>query len=108
MEQDDRFIYFSFLFFLFTAGWIFLKRVKLIGLAQWFMGLGLKGIGFFSEVLQVVPDQTTVSLTTTQEPATTVTTIPRELPPKPELPRKPRHPIGSPSDRPIHIPTGEL
>lgn len=36
MENDDKYIYYSFLFFLFVSGYVFLKRVKIIAITSWF------------------------------------------------------------------------
>jgi hypothetical protein len=36
MENDDKYIYYSFIFFLSVSGYIFLKRVKVIAITQWF------------------------------------------------------------------------
>jgi hypothetical protein len=40
LEKDDRYIYWSYMIFLLSAGWIFLRRVKLVELAQWFSSKG--------------------------------------------------------------------
>lgn len=36
IESDDRMIYYSFVFFLFSAGYVFLKRVRVLSLLRWF------------------------------------------------------------------------
>lgn len=46
MEKDDRYIYWSYMIFLMSAGWIFLKRVKAVAIMRWFANNGLTGISW--------------------------------------------------------------
>lgn len=51
MESDDKYIYWSYVFFLFTAVWIFLKRVKVIGITQWLVKSGYYGTSWIVDLL---------------------------------------------------------
>lgn len=44
MQKDDRYIYWSYMVFLISAGWIFLKRVKAVAIMRWLANNGLTGI----------------------------------------------------------------
>ena len=83
LEKDDRYIYWSYMIFLLSAGWIFLRRVKLVALAQW---LASKGFNTASWVVdQVSLDSidsptrdSSAPISTSHYPTTTaMTTVPR-------------------------------
>ena len=72
MENDDKYIYYSFLFFLCVSGYIFLKRVKIITITQWFVSKGIQGSNFIYSYFPSTADiPTTVTITTTLVPTTT-------------------------------------
>ena len=49
MEKDDRYIYWSYVVFLVSALWIFLKRVKVVAITQWLASKGVTGISWLYE-----------------------------------------------------------
>lgn len=49
MESDDRYIYFSFLFFIFTAGWIFMKRIGILRMVHWLAAQGFYGASYIAD-----------------------------------------------------------
>ena len=49
MKKDDRYIYWSYMFFLMSAGWIFLKRVKAVAIMRWLTNNGLTGMSWLFE-----------------------------------------------------------
>lgn len=90
MESDDKYIYWSYGFFLFTAVWIFLKRVKIIGITQWFIKSGYYGtswivdsLGGLESVPSTIPSSppstVPITYTTAMENATRAVAIVRTL-----------------------------
>lgn len=57
MESDDRYIYLSFLFFLFTAAWIFIKRVGIVRGIQWLVARGVYGASYLAEISGTAPTE---------------------------------------------------
>ena len=65
MESDDRYIYLSFCFFVFTAAWIFMKRIGLVRLIHWLISNGFYGAQYLSDVSGIAPmSQSNFSATT--------------------------------------------
>ena len=62
MESDDRYIYFSFLFFIFTAGWIFMKRVGIVRVVQWLAAKGFYGATYIAEFFGGEPLSTALAV----------------------------------------------
>ena len=62
MENDERYIYWSYIVFLLSAMWIFLKRVKVVAISEWLVKKGFDGLSFVTET---VPDTPSPSSTTT-------------------------------------------
>ena len=77
MENDDKYIYYSFVFFLCVSGYVFLKRVKIIAITGWFASK------FYSLTTLVSGPDSNVTLlpVTTNRPTEVMTThIPSERP----------------------------
>jgi hypothetical protein len=52
MKSDDSFIYWSYLAFLLTAGWIFLKRVRVVGAVHWLTSKGFYGANYIFQFIE--------------------------------------------------------
>lgn len=68
MENDDKYIYYSFLFFLCVSGYVFLKRVKIIAISSWFAakmyGVTSWATGFLGSDVPITTQAPTVAVTT--------------------------------------------
>ena len=85
LENDERYIYWSYLIFVASAVWIFLKRVKVVAISQWLISRGFTCVGLLSETIPEFSSVTTVATThkpsepaTSPHPSTTMTTIPAD------------------------------
>jgi hypothetical protein len=52
MVNDERYIYWSYVIFMLSAAWIFLKRVKVIAISEWLVAMGIRGLGYISPVVK--------------------------------------------------------
>jgi hypothetical protein len=79
MESDDKYIYYSFIFFLTVSGYVFLKRVKVIAITQWFALTTYRITGW---VFGSVMPSTTSTGSDYNIPTTTTTTTTGWTPPR--------------------------
>jgi hypothetical protein len=70
IESDDRYIYWSYLVFMASALWIFLKRVKIVAITEWLARAGLSGFSSIASMGSI-----TVETSPTRE-ATPVVPVP--------------------------------
>ena len=73
MENDDKYIYYSFVFFLCVSGYVFLKRVKIIAITTWFAA---KMYGVTNWIRGSSLSSHEIPITTTHSPIRVDTTLP--------------------------------
>ena len=77
MENDDKYIYYSFVFFLCVSGYVLLKRVKVIAITSWFAS---KFYGVGNWITDAHPEQIPSTTTTQTGTRTTTTLLARDHP----------------------------
>ena len=78
MKSDDSYIYWSYLIFLFTSCWIFLRRVRVIGFIQWITSKGFYGANVLLGVSEESEDTRDVQFIPTRLPM--YDPLPSEIP----------------------------
>ncbi len=68
MENDDKYIYYSFVFFLCVSGYVLLKRVKVIAITTWFASK------FYGVATWIGSSEPEMLQSTSTTPAATTTT----------------------------------